>query len=193
MPPIGRTWASPTCRSGRLQRSLATSPSIPPGARSVITSRPSAGKEAAWSRWPPPGQCRAAGRWVGLRLAGGEVRHWLGCRHGHQGGMVGLGLSACSRAVYWPTNLHWLSLRASQMWPDEGCLHWCEWSVRHGWADAALISCSCATKGNGSSWIFEPCLTWANALQRVQHPAFALVTSRFPHTGEPWVIVKSQS
>src|SRR5215218_9087045 len=30
------------------------------------------------------------------------------------------------------------------------------------------------TKGNGSSWIFEPCLTWANALQRVQHPAFAL-------------------
>jgi hypothetical protein len=31
------------------------------------------------------------------------------------------------------------------------------------------------TKGNGSSWIFEPCLTGANALQRVQHPAFALV------------------
>jgi hypothetical protein len=31
------------------------------------------------------------------------------------------------------------------------------------------------TKGNGSSWIFEPCPTWANALQRVQHPAFALV------------------
>jgi hypothetical protein len=31
------------------------------------------------------------------------------------------------------------------------------------------------TKGNGSSWIFEPALTWANALQRVQHPAFVLV------------------
>jgi type I restriction enzyme R subunit len=35
------------------------------------------------------------------------------------------------------------------------------------------------TKGNGSSWIFEPCPTWANALQRVQHPAFALVRERW--------------
>jgi hypothetical protein len=31
------------------------------------------------------------------------------------------------------------------------------------------------TKGYGSSWIFEPCLTCANALRRVQHPAFSLV------------------
>ena len=39
-----------------------------------------------------------------------------------------------------------------------------------------LVPASDVTKGNGSSWIFEPCLTCANALQRVQHPAFALVT-----------------
>jgi hypothetical protein len=32
------------------------------------------------------------------------------------------------------------------------------------------------TKGNGSSWIFEPRLTWANVLRRVQQPAFSLVT-----------------
>ena len=32
------------------------------------------------------------------------------------------------------------------------------------------------TKENGSSWIFEARLTCANALRRVQHPAFALVT-----------------
>jgi hypothetical protein len=31
------------------------------------------------------------------------------------------------------------------------------------------------TKENGSSWIFKPRLTCANALRRVQHPAFALV------------------
>jgi hypothetical protein len=37
-----------------------------------------------------------------------------------------------------------------------------------GWVDD--------TKGNGSSWIFGPCLTCANALLRVQHPAFFLVT-----------------
>jgi DNA-binding CsgD family transcriptional regulator len=34
------------------------------------------------------------------------------------------------------------------------------------------------TKENGSSWIFEPCLTCTNALWRVQHPAFFLVTLR---------------
>ena len=34
------------------------------------------------------------------------------------------------------------------------------------------------TKGNGSSWIFEPCLTWANVLQRVQQPAFSLVSPK---------------
>jgi len=32
------------------------------------------------------------------------------------------------------------------------------------------------TKEYGSSWIFEPCLTWANALRRVQHPGFSLVS-----------------
>jgi hypothetical protein len=32
------------------------------------------------------------------------------------------------------------------------------------------------TKGYGSSWIFESCLTCANALRRVQHPGFSLVT-----------------
>jgi hypothetical protein len=31
------------------------------------------------------------------------------------------------------------------------------------------------TKENGSSWIFELCLTWANALQPVQRSAFSLV------------------
>ena len=31
------------------------------------------------------------------------------------------------------------------------------------------------TKGYGSSWIFEPRLTWANARQRVQRSAFSLV------------------
>jgi hypothetical protein len=33
------------------------------------------------------------------------------------------------------------------------------------------------TKGNGSSWIFEPRLTCANTLRRVQYPAFSLVGS----------------
>src|SRR5688500_5161827 len=31
------------------------------------------------------------------------------------------------------------------------------------------------TKGYGSSWILRPCLTRANTLGRVQHPAFSLV------------------
>jgi hypothetical protein len=31
------------------------------------------------------------------------------------------------------------------------------------------------TKEYGSSWIFELCLTWANALRRVQRSAFSLV------------------
>jgi hypothetical protein len=38
------------------------------------------------------------------------------------------------------------------------------------------------TKEYGSSWIFKLCLTWANALQRVQRSAFSLVarkTSRY--------------
>ena len=35
------------------------------------------------------------------------------------------------------------------------------------------------TKENGSSWIFDPCLTCANALRRVQHPAFSLVCLRW--------------
>jgi hypothetical protein len=34
------------------------------------------------------------------------------------------------------------------------------------------------TKENESSWIFGSRLTWANALRRVQHPAFFLVSSR---------------
>ena len=46
-PPIGSTWESTTCRSGRPQPSSATSPSIPTGTRSAITSRPSAGREVA--------------------------------------------------------------------------------------------------------------------------------------------------
>ena len=40
------------------------------------------------------------------------------------------------------------------------------------WTNLATPS---ATKGNGSSWIFEPCLTCANALRSVQHPGFSLV------------------
>jgi hypothetical protein len=34
------------------------------------------------------------------------------------------------------------------------------------------------TKEYESSWIFEPCLTCANALRRVQNPGFSLVTER---------------
>jgi uncharacterized protein YjbI with pentapeptide repeats len=34
------------------------------------------------------------------------------------------------------------------------------------------------TKEYGSSWIFRPCLTCANALRRVQHSAFSLVTGQ---------------
>ena len=34
-----------------------------------------------------------------------------------------------------------------------------------------------ATKENESRWIFEPFLTCANALRRVQNPGFSLVTS----------------
>jgi hypothetical protein len=37
--------------------------------------------------------------------------------------------------------------------------------------------CGVDTKEYGSSWIFEPCLTWANALRRVQHPGFSLVSA----------------
>ena len=40
------------------------------------------------------------------------------------------------------------------------------------------ILTSKATKEYRSSWIFEPRLTCANAIQRVQHPGFSLVT---PH------------
>jgi Phage integrase family len=32
-----------------------------------------------------------------------------------------------------------------------------------------------STKGHGSSWVFGPYLTCANALRRAQHPAFSLV------------------
>src|SRR5512132_809219 len=53
--------------------------------------------------------------------------------------------------------------------PRRRCLStWCA-SIRH-------------TKEYGSSWIFEPCLTWANALRRVQHPGFSLVSAR----ARPW-------
>jgi hypothetical protein len=37
------------------------------------------------------------------------------------------------------------------------------------------------TKGYGSSWIFEPYLTCANALRQVQHPAFSLVCALVLH------------
>jgi hypothetical protein len=33
------------------------------------------------------------------------------------------------------------------------------------------------TKGYGSSWIFEPCLTCVNALRRVHNPGFSLGNS----------------
>ena len=46
---------------------------------------------------------------------------------------------------------------------------------RHDLCGCAAISTFRLTKENGSSWIFEPCLTCANALKRVQHPAFSLV------------------
>ena len=39
----------------------------------------------------------------------------------------------------------------------------------------ATRPCRILTKEYGSSWIFELDLTWANALRRVQHPAFSLV------------------
>jgi hypothetical protein len=50
------------------------------------------------------------------------------------------------------------------------------------------------TKENGSSWIFEPCLTWANALQRVQRSAFSLVCGRPSWLSEPrrsWLLPHS--
>jgi hypothetical protein len=34
------------------------------------------------------------------------------------------------------------------------------------------------TEGYGSSWIFEPYLSCSNALRRVHHPAFSLVSPR---------------
>jgi hypothetical protein len=40
----------------------------------------------------------------------------------------------------------------------------------------AGISLNPDTKENESSWIFEPCLTCSNAVRRVQHPGFSLVT-----------------
>ena len=40
---------------------------------------------------------------------------------------------------------------------------------------AVEVSAMGVTKGYGSNWIFGPCLTCANALRRVQHPAFSLV------------------
>jgi hypothetical protein len=44
----------------------------------------------------------------------------------------------------------------------------------------AFLSVDRFTKGNGSSWIFGPCLTCASVLRRVQHPGFSLVTSLPP-------------
>jgi hypothetical protein len=41
----------------------------------------------------------------------------------------------------------------------------------------AGISLNPDTKENESSWIFEPCLTCSNAVRRVQHPGFSLVTA----------------
>jgi hypothetical protein len=41
--------------------------------------------------------------------------------------------------------------------------------------EAPFVPYDPVTKGYGSSWIFGPCLTCANALRRVQHPAFSLV------------------
>jgi hypothetical protein len=43
---------------------------------------------------------------------------------------------------------------------------------------AIALQAHAATKENGSSWIFEPLLTWANALRRVQSSGFALGNPR---------------
>ena len=72
---------------------------------------------------------------------------------------------------------------------------WLPRRSRHGLeANAYLRRKRTVTKEYGSSWIFESCLTWANALRRVQHPGFSLVTSpprspatwanAGPHSGE---------
>ena len=45
--------------------------------------------------------------------------------------------------------------------------------------------CRCLLKGYGSSWIFEPRLTSANALRRVQQRAFSLGNSGTATTGGP--------
>jgi hypothetical protein len=42
------------------------------------------------------------------------------------------------------------------------------------------------TKGNGSSWIFGSCLTCPNAVGRVQHPAFSLVSPNSCLRSMPW-------
>src|SRR5215217_5674220 len=43
---------------------------------------------------------------------------------------------------------------------------------------AVAVQCEAdrGTKRYGSSWIFESCLTCANALRRVQHPGFSLIS-----------------
>src|SRR5215218_6839913 len=40
-----------------------------------------------------------------------------------------------------------------------------------------MLSSRSVTKEYESSWIFEPCLTCANALRRVQNPGFSLVSA----------------
>jgi hypothetical protein len=47
-------------------------------------------------------------------------------------------------------------------------------AIRH--PGPSIKSVATATKEYGSSWIFEPSLTCSNALRRVQHPGFSLVT-----------------
>jgi hypothetical protein len=50
-------------------------------------------------------------------------------------------------------------------------------SLRHAWTQIDEGLRAGLTKGNENSRIFEPCLTWANTLRRVQCSAFSLVCS----------------
>jgi hypothetical protein len=65
-----------------------------------------------------------------------------------------------------PVLLNWgaVGSRAFRRWPPTGR------APPRNPGDGSKV-----TKGNGSSWIFGPCLTCANVLRRVQHPGFSLV------------------
>jgi hypothetical protein len=54
-----------------------------------------------------------------------------------------------------------------------------------GLGQVDVLEVRCLTKEYESSWIFERCLTCANALRRVQHPGFSLVSALFKGAAFP--------